>query len=93
MISRSGAGILAELTALGKPAVFIPLATAAGNEQAHNAPHLKESGAAVALLGDVTGGHLREAAARNSAIRSAGKRWQRRPGHTAARMPPSGSLT
>lgn len=52
---------LAELTALGKPAVFIPLATAAGNEQAHNARHLEESGAAVALLGDVTGGRLREA--------------------------------
>ncbi len=61
VISRSGAGTLAELTALGKPAVFIPLASAAGNEQAHNARHLEESGAAVALLGDVTGGHLREA--------------------------------
>lgn len=61
VISRSGAGTLAELTALGKPAVFIPLATAAGNEQAHNARHLEESGAAVALLGEVTGGHLREA--------------------------------
>ncbi len=61
VVSRSGAGTLAELTALGKPAVFIPLATAAGNEQAHNARHLEESGAAVALLGDVTGGRLREA--------------------------------
>ncbi len=61
VISRSGAGTLAELTALGKPAVFIPLATAAGNEQAHNARHLEESGAAVALLGEVTGGRLREA--------------------------------
>ncbi|SEF03603.1 UDP-N-acetylglucosamine-N-acetylmuramylpentapeptide N-acetylglucosamine transferase [Streptomyces sp. 2112.3] len=61
VISRSGAGTLAELTALGKPAVFIPLASAAGNEQAHNARHLEESGAAVALLGDVTGGHLRKA--------------------------------
>ncbi|WP_369164678.1 glycosyltransferase [Streptomyces sp. AFD10] len=61
VISRSGAGTLAELTALGKPAVFIPLATAAGNEQAHNARHLEGSGAAVALLGDVTGGRLREA--------------------------------
>ncbi|TVL91623.1 glycosyltransferase [Streptomyces sp. SAJ15] len=54
VISRSGAGTLAELTALGKPAVFVPLATSAGNEQAHNARHLEEAGAAVALLGDVT---------------------------------------
>ncbi|MCL6287426.1 UDP-N-acetylglucosamine--N-acetylmuramyl-(pentapeptide) pyrophosphoryl-undecaprenol N-acetylglucosamine transferase [Streptomyces sp. 43Y-GA-1] len=61
VISRSGAGTLAELTALGKPAVFIPLATAAGNEQAHNARHLEESGAAVALLGEISGGRLREA--------------------------------
>ncbi|MFJ6568218.1 UDP-N-acetylglucosamine--N-acetylmuramyl-(pentapeptide) pyrophosphoryl-undecaprenol N-acetylglucosamine transferase [Streptomyces sp. NPDC091292] len=61
VISRSGAGTLAELTALGKPAVFIPLASAAGDEQAHNARHLAASGAAVALLGEVTGGDLRDA--------------------------------
>ncbi|WP_199840175.1 UDP-N-acetylglucosamine--N-acetylmuramyl-(pentapeptide) pyrophosphoryl-undecaprenol N-acetylglucosamine transferase [Streptomyces viridochromogenes] len=61
VLSRSGAGTLAELTALGKPAVFIPLASSAGNEQAHNARHLEEAGAAVALLGDVTAGHLRDA--------------------------------
>jgi UDP-N-acetylglucosamine--N-acetylmuramyl-(pentapeptide) pyrophosphoryl-undecaprenol N-acetylglucosamine transferase len=59
VISRSGAGTLAELTALGKPAVFIPLASSAGNEQAHNARHLEESGAAVALLGEVTTEDLR----------------------------------
>ncbi|MCM2392914.1 UDP-N-acetylglucosamine--N-acetylmuramyl-(pentapeptide) pyrophosphoryl-undecaprenol N-acetylglucosamine transferase [Streptomyces albipurpureus] len=62
VISRSGAGTLAELTALGKPAVFIPLASSAGNEQAHNARHLEESGAAVALLGEVTADSLRAAA-------------------------------
>ncbi|MFD5651441.1 glycosyltransferase [Streptomyces sp. NPDC127039] len=61
VISRSGAGTLAELTALGKAAVFIPLATSAGNEQAHNARHLHEGGAAVALLGEVTAATLRDA--------------------------------
>lgn len=61
VVSRSGAGTLAELTALGKPAVFIPLASSAGNEQAHNARHLAGSGAAVALEGDVTGEDLRAA--------------------------------
>ncbi|MFD3503140.1 glycosyltransferase [Streptomyces sp. NPDC058678] len=61
VVSRSGAGTLAELTALGKPAVFIPLASSAGNEQAHNARHLEGAGAAVALLGDVTADHLRDA--------------------------------
>ncbi|MFB7465833.1 glycosyltransferase [Streptomyces sp. NPDC056224] len=61
VVSRSGAGTLAELTALGKPAVFIPLASSAGNEQAHNARHLEDAGAAVALLGEVTAGSLRDA--------------------------------
>lgn len=58
VVSRSGAGTLAELTALGKPAVFIPLASSAGNEQVHNARHLEEAGAAVPLLGDVTAAQL-----------------------------------
>ena len=61
VISRSGAGTIAELTALGKAAVFIPLASSAGNEQAHNARHLQESGAAVALLGEVTPANLQAA--------------------------------
>ncbi|MGW4784959.1 UDP-N-acetylglucosamine--N-acetylmuramyl-(pentapeptide) pyrophosphoryl-undecaprenol N-acetylglucosamine transferase [Streptomyces sp. NPDC004230] len=61
VISRSGAGTLAELTALGKAAVFIPLATSAGNEQAHNARYLHDAGAAVALLGEVTPQTLRDA--------------------------------
>ncbi|MFD7663542.1 glycosyltransferase [Streptomyces sp. NPDC059788] len=64
VISRSGAGTLAELTALGKPAVFIPLASSAGNEQVHNARHLEASGAAVALVGEVTGERLRGAVGR-----------------------------
>ncbi|GAA2657266.1 UDP-N-acetylglucosamine--N-acetylmuramyl-(pentapeptide) pyrophosphoryl-undecaprenol N-acetylglucosamine transferase [Streptomyces lunalinharesii] len=61
VVSRSGAGTLAELTALGKPAVFVPLASAAGDEQAHNARHLEQAGAALALLGDVTAGRLKDA--------------------------------
>ncbi|WP_405743696.1 UDP-N-acetylglucosamine--N-acetylmuramyl-(pentapeptide) pyrophosphoryl-undecaprenol N-acetylglucosamine transferase [Streptomyces sp. NBC_01525] len=61
VVSRSGAGTLAELTALGKPAVFVPLASAAGNEQAYNARHLEEAGAAVALTGDVTAERLHNA--------------------------------
>nr|WP_188302252.1 UDP-N-acetylglucosamine--N-acetylmuramyl-(pentapeptide) pyrophosphoryl-undecaprenol N-acetylglucosamine transferase [Streptomyces sp. CBMA123] len=61
VVSRSGAGTLAELTALGKAAVFIPLASSAGNEQAQNASYLEKAGAAVALLGDVTADDLQEA--------------------------------
>lgn len=61
VISRSGAGTIAELTALGKATVFIPLATSAGDEQRHNARHLQEQGAAAALLDQVDAAHLREA--------------------------------
>ncbi|SOB78696.1 UDP-N-acetylglucosamine-N-acetylmuramylpentapeptide N-acetylglucosamine transferase [Streptomyces sp. 1331.2] len=61
VVSRSGAGTIAELTALGKAAVLVPLASSAGNEQAHNASHLHDAGAAIALLGEVTAGRLREA--------------------------------
>ncbi|MFJ2170585.1 UDP-N-acetylglucosamine--N-acetylmuramyl-(pentapeptide) pyrophosphoryl-undecaprenol N-acetylglucosamine transferase [Streptomyces griseofuscus] len=61
VVSRSGAGTLAELTALGKPAVFVPLASSAGNEQVHNARHLEQAGAAVALTGEVTAAQLRTA--------------------------------
>ncbi|MEU1995513.1 UDP-N-acetylglucosamine--N-acetylmuramyl-(pentapeptide) pyrophosphoryl-undecaprenol N-acetylglucosamine transferase [Nocardia gamkensis] len=61
VVSRSGAGTIAELTALGKPSVLIPLASSAGNEQAHNAATLAGHGAAVALLGEVSAQALREA--------------------------------
>ncbi|WP_405771577.1 UDP-N-acetylglucosamine--N-acetylmuramyl-(pentapeptide) pyrophosphoryl-undecaprenol N-acetylglucosamine transferase [Streptomyces sp. NBC_01538] len=54
VVSRSGAGTIAELTALGKPGVFVPLATSAGNEQVHNARHLADNGAALALVDDVS---------------------------------------
>lgn len=52
VVSRSGAGTLAELTALGKPSVLIPLRPTSGNEQEHNARYLQQAGAAHALLGE-----------------------------------------
>ncbi|MEV4255270.1 undecaprenyldiphospho-muramoylpentapeptide beta-N-acetylglucosaminyltransferase [Spirillospora sp. NPDC049652] len=61
VVSRSGAGTIAELTALGKPAVLLPLASSAGGEQAHNAEHLEQAGAARALLGEVTARQLADA--------------------------------
>ncbi|MBR7829389.1 UDP-N-acetylglucosamine--N-acetylmuramyl-(pentapeptide) pyrophosphoryl-undecaprenol N-acetylglucosamine transferase [Actinospica sp. MGRD01-02] len=61
VVARSGAGTIAELSALGKPAVLIPLASSAGGEQSFNARYLDERGAARALLGEVTGEDLRAA--------------------------------
>ncbi len=40
-----------------------PLASSAGNEQVHNARHLADQGAAVALVGDVSAERLREVVA------------------------------
>ncbi|MEV5575317.1 UDP-N-acetylglucosamine--N-acetylmuramyl-(pentapeptide) pyrophosphoryl-undecaprenol N-acetylglucosamine transferase [Spirillospora sp. NPDC052269] len=61
VIARSGAGTIAELTALGKPSVLVPLASSAGGEQAHNARYLEQSGAAVALIDEVTPRRLADA--------------------------------
>ena len=47
VVSRSGAIALAEIVAVGKPAVFIPLPTAAEDHQTKNAMTLVEKGAAV----------------------------------------------
>ena len=61
VVARSGAGTISELSALGKPAILIPLASSAGGEQAFNARYLDERGAARALLGEVTAEDLRSA--------------------------------
>ncbi len=55
VVCRAGAGTVAELTALGKPAVLIPLASSAGGEQARTARLLTDAGAAVTVSGEVTG--------------------------------------
>lgn len=49
VLSRSGAGTLAELSALGKPALLVPYPYATGNHQMYNAQLLQRSGAAVAV--------------------------------------------
>ncbi|NUT42064.1 MAG: UDP-N-acetylglucosamine--N-acetylmuramyl-(pentapeptide) pyrophosphoryl-undecaprenol N-acetylglucosamine transferase [Thermoactinospora sp.] len=50
VISRSGAGTVSELTAIGKPSVLIPLIPTGGDEQRKNAGYLATAGAARALL-------------------------------------------
>ncbi|HSC33956.1 MAG TPA: undecaprenyldiphospho-muramoylpentapeptide beta-N-acetylglucosaminyltransferase [Thermodesulfobacteriota bacterium] len=47
VIGRSGAGTVAEITALGKPSLLVPYPFAANNHQLENARVLERSGAAV----------------------------------------------
>ncbi len=49
VIGRAGAGTVAELAALGKPSILIPLPGAGGDEQTVNARVLADDGAAVIL--------------------------------------------
>ena len=49
MVSRAGATTLAEITALGVPAVLVPSPNVTNNHQEHNARALSDNGAAVLL--------------------------------------------
>jgi UDP-N-acetylglucosamine--N-acetylmuramyl-(pentapeptide) pyrophosphoryl-undecaprenol N-acetylglucosamine transferase len=52
VISRAGAGTVAELSALGKAAIMIPLPLSGGGEQIINARALADRGAGVMLMQD-----------------------------------------
>jgi UDP-N-acetylglucosamine--N-acetylmuramyl-(pentapeptide) pyrophosphoryl-undecaprenol N-acetylglucosamine transferase len=52
VVSRAGAGTIAELTALGKPAIMIPLPLSGGGEQVTNARALADRSAGVLLMQD-----------------------------------------
>jgi UDP-N-acetylglucosamine--N-acetylmuramyl-(pentapeptide) pyrophosphoryl-undecaprenol N-acetylglucosamine transferase len=59
MICRSGQITVAELAAVGRPAIFIPFAAAADNHQLKNAQALESAGAArIVLEGEATGERL-----------------------------------
>ncbi|PYP85552.1 MAG: undecaprenyldiphospho-muramoylpentapeptide beta-N-acetylglucosaminyltransferase [Candidatus Angelobacter sp. Gp1-AA117] len=50
LVCRSGASTVAEVTAAGKPAIFIPFPRAADDHQRRNAEAIAEAGAAVLIL-------------------------------------------
>jgi UDP-N-acetylglucosamine--N-acetylmuramyl-(pentapeptide) pyrophosphoryl-undecaprenol N-acetylglucosamine transferase len=65
VVARSGAGTVAELTALGKASILIPYPVSAGDEQRITARHLAQQDAAIMLDGDqATPEHLRAAITR-----------------------------
>lgn len=49
VMGRSGAGTVNDLSALGKPAVFIPLEPSSGDEQRRNAQRCADAGAAIII--------------------------------------------
>ena len=49
VVGRSGAGTVAEVSAVGKPALFIPLVPTGGDEQTRNARRSVDAGAALIL--------------------------------------------
>jgi UDP-N-acetylglucosamine--N-acetylmuramyl-(pentapeptide) pyrophosphoryl-undecaprenol N-acetylglucosamine transferase len=49
LVARAGAGTVTEASALGKPAVYIPLEPTSGDEQLKNAQRYERSGGAVVL--------------------------------------------
>jgi UDP-N-acetylglucosamine--N-acetylmuramyl-(pentapeptide) pyrophosphoryl-undecaprenol N-acetylglucosamine transferase len=62
VIARSGAGTVAEITALGKPSLLIPYPFAADDHQMANARALEKAGAAVVMADrEAEPGNLREA--------------------------------
>lgn len=50
VIGRCGAGVLSEITAMGKPSILIPYPYATDNHQEYNARALEKNGAAVVIL-------------------------------------------
>ncbi len=52
VVSRSGAGSIAELTVVGKPMILVPSPNVAGDHQTYNARSVAESGAAELLYDD-----------------------------------------
>lgn len=70
IISRSGAGTVCELVALGKPSIFIPLKIAQKNEQFHNAVAARD------LLGSIV---IEEEELTQNALLKAIEEIQRKP--------------
>ncbi len=58
VISRAGAGTIAELAALAKTAILVPLPTAANDEQRKNAYEIEQHGGAVVVEERNLGAHL-----------------------------------
>ena len=91
VISRSGASTVAELSAIGRPAILVPLPHALDQDQFANAGVLAEAGGAIRIeQRDFTPDRLASEIAALADDPAALPAWRRPPNRPAASMPPSG---
>jgi UDP-N-acetylglucosamine--N-acetylmuramyl-(pentapeptide) pyrophosphoryl-undecaprenol N-acetylglucosamine transferase len=78
VVCRAGATTVAEISALGKPAIFIPFPHAADNHQVLNARHFCEAGASEMISEkELTGQLLAEKILNLAKIAHSLKKWRK----------------
>ena len=91
VISRSGASTVAELAAIGRPAILVPLPHALDQDQFANAGVLAAAGGAIRIVqADFTPERLAAEIVALPAIPSSWPRWRPRPNPPGPSTPPSG---
>ena len=92
VIARSGASTVAELAAIGRPSILVPLPHALDQDQFANAGVLERAGGAIRLVQDVFTPRAARRRDRGACRRrrSGLPQWRRRPDPWAGSMPPTG---
>ena len=94
VISRSGASTVAELSAIGRPAILVPLPHALDQDQFANAGVLEAAGGAIRIeQRDFTPERLAAEIAGLAGDPGGWRAWRRPPNRPAPSMPPSGWRT
>ena len=91
IVSRSGAGTVAELAAIGRPSILVPLPGAIDQDQFANAGVLAQADGALRIAQAIsrrTG--WRRRSPRSPPSRRGWPRWRPAPAASAGSMPPSG---
>ena len=92
VVSRSGASTVAELAAIGRPAILVPLPHALDQDQFANAGVLADAGGAIRLTQDAFTPQRLAAGDRRAGggARRGLPPWRRRRGRSAGSTPPTG---
>ncbi len=90
VVSRSGASTVAELAAIGRPAILVPLPHALDQDQFANAGVLERAGGAIRLVQETfTPQRLADEIAALAAAPARLAAWRRRRDRSAGSMPPT----